>query len=209
MRLRIKRRSASIWVSPGTAEKAEAAALALEVGPAAHQPPGLVVEMGQLDLEPAFRRRRAFAEDFEDQAGAVDDLGLGHFLQGLLLDRRERRVDHQQPGLVLFEHLSHLLGLAGADQRRRTRGADLERLAGDDVDADRRGQPLGLVEPRFERAHRRGSGDVGQQDHRPFAAADPFVVAAVEDAQLISPCSALAPPRSSGPIGWRVEMACL
>ena len=69
------------------AEEAEAAALALEVGPAAHQPPRLIVEMGELDLQPPFRRRRPLAEDLEDQAGAVDHLGLGRRLQVLLLDR--------------------------------------------------------------------------------------------------------------------------
>ena len=61
----------------GAAEEAEAAALALEVGPAAHQPPGLIIEMRQLDLQPPFGGRRALAENLEDQPGAVDDLGLG------------------------------------------------------------------------------------------------------------------------------------
>ena len=69
------------------AEEAEAAALALEVGPAAHQPPRLIIEMGELDLQPPFRGRRPLAEDFEDQPGAVDHLGLGRRLQILLLDR--------------------------------------------------------------------------------------------------------------------------
>ena len=76
------------------------------------------------------------------------------------------------------------------------------------VDMVNRGE-LPFVEPGLERAHRRGPGDVGQKDDRPLAAAHSLVVAAVEDAQLISPCSAPGPPRSSGPTGWRVEMACL
>ena len=57
------------------AEEAEAAALAFEVGPAAHQPPCLIIEMGELDLQPPFGGRGALAEDLEDQAGAVDHLG--------------------------------------------------------------------------------------------------------------------------------------
>ena len=48
----------------GTPEEAEAAALAFEVGPATDQPPGLIVEMGELDLQAVLprspRARRRF-----------------------------------------------------------------------------------------------------------------------------------------------------
>ena len=71
----------------GAAKEAEAAALALEVGPAPHQPARLIVEMRELDLQPPFGGRGALAENLEDQPGAVDHLGAGLLLQVLLLNR--------------------------------------------------------------------------------------------------------------------------
>src|SRR3546814_2354505 len=75
----------------GTAEEAETAALALEVGPAAHQTPRLIIEMRKLDLQAALGRRGAFAEDFEDQAGAVDHLRAKRRFEIALLNRADRK----------------------------------------------------------------------------------------------------------------------
>src|SRR5206468_4042881 len=47
----------------GTAKEAEAAALALEVGPAPDQPPRLIIEMRELDLHAAFGSDGALAEN--------------------------------------------------------------------------------------------------------------------------------------------------
>jgi hypothetical protein len=44
-----------------TAEEAETAALPLKMGPAADQPPRLIIEMRELNLKPAFRRPSARA----------------------------------------------------------------------------------------------------------------------------------------------------
>ena len=77
----------------GAAQKAEAAALALQMGPAPHQPRALIGQMRQLDLQPPFPGARAFAEDFQDQRGAVQHLGVPGLLQIALLHRRELGVD--------------------------------------------------------------------------------------------------------------------
>ncbi len=68
------------------AEEAIATALALEMGPASDKPALLVAEMGELDLQPSFSRPRPPAEDLEDQAGAIEHLGVPGLLQVALLN---------------------------------------------------------------------------------------------------------------------------
>src|SRR5438045_4207111 len=69
-----------------TSKEAEAAALPLQVGPAADQATGLVFEMRQLDLQLALGRRGALSENFKDKACPVDDLGSDLVLKILLLN---------------------------------------------------------------------------------------------------------------------------
>ena len=71
----------------GAAQKAEAAALALQMGPAAHQARALIGQMRQLHLQPPFPRARALAEDLQDQRGAVEHLGRPGLFQVALLHR--------------------------------------------------------------------------------------------------------------------------
>ncbi len=59
-----------------TAQKAETAALALKMGPGAHETRLLIVEMRKLDLQRAFPRQRPAAENFQNQTGAVDHLAV-------------------------------------------------------------------------------------------------------------------------------------
>ena len=98
------------------AEEAEAAALTFEVSPTSDQPTGLVIEMGQFDLQAAFRRCGSLSENLEDQASAVDDLAPGLVLQGLLLDWCQRRIDHQQFRVIAFREGPDFFHLAFAEQ---------------------------------------------------------------------------------------------
>src|SRR6185369_7747050 len=129
------------------AEEAEAAALPLKMGPATHQAAGLIVEMGQLDLKPALRGRRALPKDLEDQAGAVDHLALGFVFQRLLLDRAERGVDDEQGDVMLLGELGDFLDLTLAEQAGRANLTEAERFLANDVNADRLGEADRLVDP--------------------------------------------------------------
>ncbi len=136
----------------GTAEKAEAAALPLEMGPGADQPALLIDEMGKLDLQAPFPRPRALAENFEDQPGAVEHLDVPRRLEIALLHRRERMIDDDETGILGAHQPRQLLDLAGAEQSRRPRirhGHEPARL---DVEIDRGGEADRFIEPRLRRS---------------------------------------------------------
>src|SRR5438876_475232 len=99
---------------PRAAGLAEAAALALEVRPAPHQPRRQVLEPGQLDLQLAFGGLRALREDLEDQLGAVHDAALQLALEVALLGRRQLVVEHHVHGIELGGRARDLSDLADA-----------------------------------------------------------------------------------------------
>ncbi len=71
-----------------TAQADRAAALALQMGPAAHQARGHVLELREFDLQFALVRARALGEDVEDQSGAIDHAALRELFEVAFLHRR-------------------------------------------------------------------------------------------------------------------------
>ena len=100
----------------GAAGLAEAAALALQMSPAAHEARGEMLELGEFDLQAAFAGLRAGAEDVENQLGAVKNGKLDGALYVSLLGRREGDVEDDDVGMQLMSELSELVNLARADE---------------------------------------------------------------------------------------------
>ena len=136
----------------GSAEKAETAALAFEMGPRPDQPRALVRQRRQLDLQPAFMGARPRAENFEDQAGAVDDLGLPAPFEIALLHRAQRAVDDDEPDLVFADQPAQILDGPAAEQAAGARPRDPGDLGAHDVEVDGPRQTDRLLEPGLDRA---------------------------------------------------------
>ena len=180
----------------GAAEEAEAAALPFEVGPAADQPALLVVEMREFDLQAALRRRRAFTEDFEDQARPVDDLALQPVFEVALLDGAERTVDDDQLGLMQFAVGRDSLDLTGTEQSRWLRLANRQDIGLGDDQPDREREALCLFHPAFGREVSALPGGL-RTDHQRTRAARYLIVKFVVDYQRISSRACSAPYRLS------------
>ena len=83
----------------GTAIADAATALALEVGPAAHQARGDVLELRELDFELAFVAARALREDVEDQSRAIEHAALDELFEIAFLRGRQRMIEQHHVGV--------------------------------------------------------------------------------------------------------------
>src|SRR5690606_23567729 len=96
----------------------------------------LIFKMRQINLKAPFLGAGATTEDLEDEAGAVQHLGLQLALEVTLLHPRQLMIDDDQLSLLLGDDLGKFGYLARADQRRRARRGNVEYLSMDDLEVD-------------------------------------------------------------------------
>jgi hypothetical protein len=100
--------------------------------------------MGEFDLQHAFACRRALAEDFEDQPGAVQHLGAGFCFEIALLDGGETGIHQQQLDLFGLHPRRERFRVTTANEGRRLYFADLDDFGEHDVEPDGPRQALKL-----------------------------------------------------------------
>ena len=105
----------------GSAQKAEAAPLALQMGPGANQPRPLIGQRRQFNLELTLAGAGAGAENLQDQAGAINDLGLGLAFQVPLLHRGQGMIEDDQRDIAIRHQAGQPLHRARAEESRRVR----------------------------------------------------------------------------------------
>ncbi len=190
-----------------------AAALALEVGPAAHEARGHVLQLREFDLQLAFERARALRKDVEDQAAAVEHAALQFLLEIAFLAGAQRAVDDDEIGGERFDARAQFLDLAGADQEAGIGGLAGGRQHFEHLRAGRTRERAELLDA----IGFRGSTEPHTDQDRAFAAGRPFEQCSLPSPGPAQPAGASSSGgRSSSPAGRRtlragtiVEMACL
>ncbi len=91
-----------------------AAALPLQMGPAAYEATAHMLQLRQLHFEFAFEAARALREDVENETVAIEHAAAGELFQVAFLARRQRVVDENDVGFVSFRGDAQLVGFAAA-----------------------------------------------------------------------------------------------
>ena len=133
----------------GASHESETATLAFEMGPGSHQAAALIVEVRELDLQRAFLGLGAAAEDFQDQPGAVEHLGVPGLLEIALLNWRERAIHDDELDSLAGDDAQDFLDLALAEIGRRPDLIDRRDQRIHDRQVDRPRQSRGFIESRF------------------------------------------------------------
>src|SRR5512146_576153 len=169
--------------------------------------------MREFDLETPLACPGPFAEDLENERGAVEYLGAPGLLQIALLHRADRRIDDHHLGFERLTERLDLFDLAGADKGRGRRPGDGRDQAVNDLKADSGRQRHRLFQTRSFGAAGCASGfprdmhDHGAARLRPLNRPAPTGFLSARQA---SPAAAASCSCSwTGPIGMTVEMACL
>src|SRR5277367_6034874 len=95
---------------------------------------------------------RPLAENLQDQARSVDDLGLPAPFEIALLHRAHRGVDDDEPDVVFTDQFAQVCDGAAAQKAARARARDIGNFGADYVETDRLGETDRFFQPSFDRA---------------------------------------------------------
>ena len=190
----------------GPTQKAETAALPLKMRPASHQPPRLIIEMSDFNLQSPLGTHGAFAEYFEDKASPVYHFGVQGFFQIVLLHRREHAIHDDDINLMRVDTCRQGFNLARAEKSGWFGRPDTQRGAIADVEANRSRKPDRFLQPGGD-APQATLAQFRQHNHCACAARDAIIILPLENAQSTSASPSSA--RLSGLVGCTVEIACL
>ena len=99
-----------------------------------------ILQLRQLDLQPAFAAASALRENVENQLGAIEHLAREQIFQIASLRRRKFVVENDRSDVLILERFLDHLGFAFADVIRRGRFLQFLRDGIDDFRAGRAGQ---------------------------------------------------------------------
>ena len=124
-------------MSPATTEETKTAALAFEMGPRSNQPRTLVGQRGQFYLQSTFIGTRPRAKNFENQTGAVNNLGLPAPFEIALLHRAQYAIKDNHADCVFADQFPEVFQGPAPKKVAWPRTSESGDLGTDDVQADR------------------------------------------------------------------------